>query len=293
MPQPELTSVLPPDAHPAYTLTRRAGAAAPPDGGERRAGLTRAELAQVIAERRFSLAFQPIVDLSDRRAAYHEAFLRPRPDGLPPLGARLCVELAADWGLGPALDLAVLDVALRAGRDAGGAPVSVNIGAAALADAAFLRAALARIGGAGAALLVELPALADLPRHPGLPAAIAALRQAGVRVCLDGVGDDAAALDGARLARFDQLKLSGAAVRAANAGARGRRLLTALVALARALGASVVAKQIETLPQAWLMAELGVRFGQGWLFGAPGPLPAGPLPAGPLLADPSPRADPG
>ena len=39
------------------------------------------------------------------------------------------------------------------------------------------------------------------------------------------------------------------------------------------VGAQVVAEMIETEEEAALMRELGVQFGQGWLFGRPGTLP--------------------
>ena len=46
-----------------------------------------------------------------------------------------------------------------------------------------------------------------------------------------------------------------------------------MVDLARTVGARVVAEQIETEAEAALMHELGVDYGQGWLYGRPGPLP--------------------
>jgi EAL domain-containing protein (putative c-di-GMP-specific phosphodiesterase class I) len=46
-----------------------------------------------------------------------------------------------------------------------------------------------------------------------------------------------------------------------------------MVELARTVGAQVVAERIETEAEAALMRELGVEYGQGWLFGKPGPLP--------------------
>ncbi len=274
MSQPELTAVLAPDALPAYSLNRR-GPALPP-AEDRRAGLRRADVERIIAERQFTLAFQPIVRLADRRAVHHEALLRLHPpEGVATLAARPFVDVAGGWGLGAALDSAVLDAALTAWGIAGGTPVAVNVAARSLSDAAFVQSAIARIGGEGAALLVEVMAASALDSPPAFAEGVAALQEAGVRVCLDDLGGDPAALDIVRLARFDLLKLDGETVRAAAAGGRGRRLLAALVALANAAGAGTVAKHIETLPQAWLMQELGVRYGQGWLFGAPGALPGG------------------
>jgi EAL domain-containing protein (putative c-di-GMP-specific phosphodiesterase class I) len=49
--------------------------------------------------------------------------------------------------------------------------------------------------------------------------------------------------------------------------------VAAMVEIARAVDARIVAEMVETEEQAALMAELGVSFGQGWLFGRPGALP--------------------
>jgi EAL domain-containing protein (putative c-di-GMP-specific phosphodiesterase class I) len=254
-----------------YTLLRRAGEAqspaAPP--AERRAGLLREDVRQIIEQRHFSLAFQPVVRLSDRTVAAHEALLRLHPPaGLPKLPTGVFVELAAGWGLAQALDTAVLEMALGAR----GAAMSANIAGRSLQDAAFMRRAISLIGDAAPRLLIEVTAAAGIDDMAAMAHGVAALQAAGVLVCLDDLGADAATLDCMRAVRFDQVKFAGTVVRAAAGGERGRRLAAALVALAAAVGAETVAKSVETLPQAWQMQELGVRHGQGWLFGSPGKL---------------------
>ena len=52
-----------------------------------------------------------------------------------------------------------------------------------------------------------------------------------------------------------------------------RGIVAGMVDLARTVGARVVAERIETEEEAALMRELGVDYGQGWLYGRPGPLP--------------------
>jgi EAL domain-containing protein (putative c-di-GMP-specific phosphodiesterase class I) len=264
-----------------YTLLRRADDLAhvpdaPPlegQAGERRAGLLRTDLERIIAERHFTLAYQPVVRLLDRRVGWHEALLRlqPRPD-LPSLPASAFVDIAAGWGLSATLDEAVLDAALTAWAETGGTPISVNVAARSLQDGDFIGRILGRIGGEGAALLVEVTAAGAIDDMPRFMMGLAALQDVGVRVCLDDLGGDPTTLECMREARFDQVKIAGSVVRAAAAGDRGRRLVAAMVALAARVGADTVAKLVETLPQAWQMQELGVNYGQGWLFGPPGKL---------------------
>ena len=167
----------------------------------------------------------------------------------------------------------MIEAALLAKAQSGGTPISVNVAATSLCDADFVDRTVARVGGEGTGLLLEITAAAALADLSAFAIGIKALRGIGVRVCLDDLGAAPATLECMRAARFDQVKLAGTTLRAAAAGERGRRLITALVALATTAGAETVGKMIETLPQAWLLQELGVRYGQGWLFGAPGPLP--------------------
>lgn len=261
-----------------YTLLRRdSGAllsrAAPPPHAfaeapptpERRAGLLRAELARLVAARDFSLAFQPVARLADGRPVGQEALLRLRPPARP---ARHVVAAAAEWGLGPALDEAVLDKALAL-RPPGGLPVSVNVQAASLRDPVCFARLLSRLAGEGDAAGIEIGGLRAAADLPAVAAMAAALREAGVRVALDDVGADPLSLAALRAVAVDEIKFSGAVVGEAVSTPRGRDLLRQLARLAAHLGARPVAKLIETMPQARLMRDLGITHAQGWLFGAP------------------------
>ncbi len=243
---------------PPYTLRQKAAATAPDE--PRHAGLTRAELQRLLAGRHFALAMQPVVRLADRIPDHAEALLRLRPPaGLPPLPAQRVIDAAAAFGLEPALDAAVLHVAATLPGH-----VSVNLCARSLQHKPMVAVILA----AGQAVeIVRAEAIDDLA---AVAAAIAALREGGITVALDAVDGTAATLACLQAARFDAMKLSGPVVHGATSGGRGRDLLTHLLRLAAATGATVIATRIETLPQAWAMQQAGVTLGQGWLFGAPG-----------------------
>ncbi len=236
---------------------------------DRRDGLSRSDVARLIAERGFSVAFQPVARLADRWMVSHEALLRLRPPpGMAPRPTRAFVDVAQGWGLGPALDEAVLDMAL-ATRPPEAACVSVNIGVRSLRDPSFVGHLLARLGGDGDALAIELSGIAEAADLPPVAAFVPALRAAGVRVVLDDFIASEVMLTCVQVVRFDEVKFAGAVLGEAVAGARGRKLLSALLALAEAGGARAVAKLVETEAQAELLRTLGVRYGQGWLFGPP------------------------
>jgi EAL domain-containing protein (putative c-di-GMP-specific phosphodiesterase class I) len=56
---------------------------------------------------------------------------------------------------------------------------------------------------------------------------------------------------------------------------RERAFVAGMIEIARAGGAEVVAERVETEAEALLLRNMGVKYGQGWLFGRPGPLPPG------------------
>ena len=54
-----------------------------------------------------------------------------------------------------------------------------------------------------------------------------------------------------------------------------RTLLSALHSVANEFGARIIAEGLDTLEELETLGELGIPFGQGWLFGKPTPLRAG------------------
>ncbi len=221
----------------------------------------REEIARIIAERRFSLALQPVVGINSRAPDHAEALLRlPAPLTQPP---RSFVAAADAAGLGPALDAAVLAMACRAPSR-----VSINICARSLQHPGFVRAVLD--AGAQAIELVRGDTIDDVAAVAG---AVNELRACAVSVALDEFDGGTASLALLQAARFDALKLSGTVVRGAITGPRGRSLLTELLRLGEAVGGRMVATQIETLPQLWAMQRAGIDLAQGWLLGAPAAWP--------------------
>jgi len=103
--------------------------------------------------------------------------------------------------------------------------------------------------------------------------AIDALRSQGVAVAIDDFGTGYSALH--YLARFhvDLLKIDKVFVHGIGGG-RGGELVKAFIAMASALELEVVAEGVETEAQARFLREHGCRYGQGYHFGRPMPVPA-------------------
>ncbi len=235
----------------------------------------------VLSERRFRLVYQPIVRLDDRSLHHFEALLRTIPTPNMPLkDTQEFVTFAEAVGLSEELDWAVMEAALQAISASPHVRVAVNMSGLTMQNPQYGIRLLNRLAlpqGDGSylpsgRLMVELTETAEIEDLAAAAANMEKLRATGVAVCLDDFGAGAAAFRYLRAFGVDHVKLDGAYVRAAATSKRDRQLAGSMVQMAMNAGASVIAEMIETEAQCSLMRELGVEFGQGWLFGKPGRL---------------------
>lgn len=94
-------------------------------------------------------------------------------------------------------------------------------------------------------------------------------RSLGVRIAVDDVGDGYASLRTIVAFKPDIVKIAGSMAKELGTS-EGNAVVKAIVQLAHDSGSWVIAENIETLHQAEQAAALGVDWGQGHYFGAPG-----------------------
>jgi EAL domain-containing protein (putative c-di-GMP-specific phosphodiesterase class I) len=263
----------------ALSRFRTQGVAAPGLAGglvgiiERASGQKRA-LAASIAQGGFTLAFQPIVSLSGGAIHHYEALLRPLPDqNITADNPGEYVALAEAVGLSEALDLAVLRRTMTAMQHSR-AHIAVNVSGESITKPAFVQQLLALTKGAAPGrLMVELTETSEIRDLQAAAAQIQVLRAARLQVCLDDFGAGSASFRYLRDLQCDFVKIDGAYCHAARRTEQGKSIVRAMCDLAASAGAQTIAEMIETEKDADLMREVGVGFGQGWLFGKPGALP--------------------
>ncbi len=235
-------------------------------------------LRQAIAAHRFRLAFQPIVSLAERRVHHYEALLRPiaMPGVDTPSAPQDFVTFAEAVGLSGELDWAVVETCAEAARDAAGTRIACNLSGLSLQSPAFRRRLLALLRAEPdlvSRLLIEITETAEIADEAEAVRTVDALRSLGLPLCIDDFGAGAAAFRYLRAFRVDYVKIDGQYVQAALRSEQDRGFVAAMVDLSRNVGAAVVAERIETEEEAAAMLALGIGYGQGWLFGRPGPLP--------------------
>ena len=223
----------------------------------------------IVRARDFTLAWQPIVSLDTRLVHHFEALARFGGAQQAPTGP---IAMAEELGLIEDFDLAVAEKALAQLRKPGFGltKAAVNVSGLSLADDRYVEGLLRMTASSPEIckrLMVEVTETAAVGDLDGANRRLSALREAGIRVCLDDYGVGAASLTYLRKLSVDVLKLDGVFVREIETDPKVHTLATHLLELCRDLRISTVAEMIETEAQAAIMKTLGVDFGQGWLCG--------------------------
>ncbi len=236
-------------------------------------------LALGLARGEFVLLFQPQVDLASRRVVGVEALLRWNDPvvGLRPPAAFLAV--AEETGQIAAIGEWVLQTACREAQRWSAAAtgpfhIAVNVSARQIRQLGFERivdAALTESGLAPQQLTLEVSESTLIDDGGASLRSLAALGERGIRLSIDDFGQGRSALADLKRVRFHELKIDGAFVAGLPDDSADATITTAILTLARGLGAAVVAEGIETREQLAFLEEAGCARGQGYLFGAPMP----------------------
>jgi diguanylate cyclase (GGDEF)-like protein/PAS domain S-box-containing protein len=249
-------------------------------------GLT-AELRRAIAHRELFLVHQPLFRLDDGSFTGVEALVRwrhPERGTIPPAEF---IPLAEQHGLIAELDAYVLEEACRqldswTSSDASwqDATMSVNLSGHQLRDRGLVDrvlAALKRHNLEPSRLCLEITETALIGEVGDADLVIASLSAHGVQIALDDFGTGYSTLAHLQQLRADILKIDRSFVANVGRGTRDREIIAAVIAMAHALGMTVVGEGIEDESTRGELSAIGCDAGQGYLL-AP-PLPASEIPA--------------
>jgi EAL domain-containing protein (putative c-di-GMP-specific phosphodiesterase class I) len=245
---------------------------AKPHGG---ADELRADLEGAIERGELRLEFQPVVKLGGGQVAGAEALVRWRHPRRGTIAPNDFLPVAAESGMIDAIGEFVLDQAARAAatwprsNDRPGF-VSVNVAPDQMRKSGAAARMLRLINDAGLEprlMTVELTS-GVTGDATAIVAALEELREAGVGIALDDFGMATSLADLKRLP-VDQVKLAREFVGAINGPAEDSAFALSLISIADVRRVDVVAKGVESREQAWRLAELGCRYGQGFFFSKP------------------------
>jgi diguanylate cyclase (GGDEF)-like protein/PAS domain S-box-containing protein len=240
-----------------------------------------AALDSAVADSAFTLAYQPIVQLSTGAVAGFEALLRwPHAEWgmvLPDQFIALAEETGHIVPLGAwVLQQATADLARWQQRVRGHPPVyvSVNVAARQLRDTGFVlevRQRLTESGVSPSSLVLELTESGLLRPDQRFRADLDELKEMGVQLAIDDFGTGYSSLSYLRELPIDVLKIDKSFVDGIAVSTKRLALAEVIVRIAKTLGLTVIAEGIESEVQRDMLVSMGCDYGQGYLLAAPMP----------------------
>ena len=221
----------------------------------------------------FSMAFQPIVDVSTGRAFAYEALVR----GVKGEGAYSVLDQVTDenrYAFDQNCRVRAITMAAQLGLAARGAFLSINfLPGAVYSPAACIRLTLdtARaVGFPTDRLIFEVTEVEEVRDRAHLRKIVEEYRRLGFKVALDDFGASHCGMN--LLAAFpsDIIKLDMELTRDLDRRPAARSIVKAMVGLARELGNELVAEGVETIAEFEALKRCGVKLMQGYLLARPG-----------------------
>ncbi|HEV2157299.1 sensor domain-containing phosphodiesterase [Bradyrhizobium sp.] len=234
------------------------------------------------AEGQFEVWYQSQVDLESQAVVGLEALIRWRHPEHGIIGPGEFLPLIERSGNNARLTRYVLTDACRALQRlaAAGRPeirVAINLPPSELADhslAAELRTTCRNFNVAASSLELEITEGSLINNIASASETLHRLRRLGATIALDDFGTGYSSLAHLRRFPLDKVKIDKAFISEIPGSAEDKAIVGVIASLAGTLGLTLVAEGIERAEQAAAMREMGVRFGQGYLYQRPQPLEA-------------------
>jgi len=236
--------------------------------------LWRERIAQALADDRFVLYFQPIVEISTGIVHRGEALVRLRdrngelvaPDRFIPIAEKTGQIMDIDhWVMARVIEILATQPALQ---------VSVNLSANAMEDASLLPSLerlLARFRIPAERLTFEITETVAIDSLAHATRLMERIRQLGCRFALDDFGSGFASYAYLQHLPVDDIKIDGAFIRNLARSREDRIFVQAITDVAHGLGKRVIAEFVESEDTLAVLGDLSVDFAQGYHLGRPVP----------------------
>lgn len=232
------------------------------------------EFQNIIERTHFNLHFQPIVNLKTLEASHYEILCRfEQGDTLE------WVMFGEDIGMAADFDIAVCERAINhVSFKAGGTKTrySVNLSGQSIQDSEFREQLLNMLDKGSnlkSRLMFEITESSHITDLNMVNDFITMLKEKGYEIALDDFGAGSASFQYLQQLHVDYLKIDGKYIKKLLSSQRDLAMVKNLTQMAKDLGIKVIAEFVEDERQFLALRDLGVDFGQGYLFGKPMPHP--------------------
>jgi diguanylate cyclase (GGDEF)-like protein/PAS domain S-box-containing protein len=222
-----------------------------------------------LAEDRFVLYGQPIIDLETGAVSHHELLIRMLDDDGGVIAPGDFLPAAERFGLINEIDRWVTSEALNFARD--GYHVALNLSARSLGDMLLLqsvREAITR-GVDPANLVFEITETAAVSNLADARAFAGELTDLGCDVAIDDFGTGFGAFTYLKHVPSRYVKIDIEFIRDLTTSPTDREVVSAIVGIARSLGKRTIAEGVEDAATMEAIRELGVDYAQGFYTGRP------------------------
>jgi diguanylate cyclase (GGDEF)-like protein len=234
------------------------------------------ELRAAVIAKEIKPVFQPLVDLGTKKVIGFEAIPHWINRDLGEIPPSRFIPIAEDSMLIHELSDQILRLACRAAREwPKHVKLEYNISPIQLKDPTLGIRVLAILGECGLSpsrLEVAIPESALVRDLSAAQESLGALRQAGVRIVVDGFGTGYSSLYHLRHFKLDKIKIDRGFIANMSSERESAEIVNALVGLGLGLGFTVTADGIERPDQESELIARGCQEGQGHLFGTAVPL---------------------
>ncbi len=230
-----------------------------------------------LLEGQFTLAFQPLIDLSTAKTVGVEALIRwPQRDGsyispgefIPIAETTGLILRIGDWVMQEALE------ALQRFRHQGfkHLQMAVNLSISQLWEPHLVEGIVARLDSLGIppqALKVELTEGSLMTDVHRMESIVKEFQQAGIQIAIDDFGTGYSSLARLRSLPITTLKIDRSFLQGTPEEESAVNMVYTITRMAESLGVEALAEGIETESQWRMLQDLGCRYGQGFYFARP------------------------
>jgi len=237
--------------------------------------LWKEKIADALADDRFELHCQPILEIRTGHISHREALLRMRDVAGRLVYPDQFIPVAEQTGLIQAIDHWVLRRAIAMLQAHSGLRLAVNLSANALDDPLLLpdlKSQLACYGVDAGRVTFEITETVAINSLRDAARLMQNVRELGCRFALDDFGSGFASYAYLRQLPVDDVKIDGAFIRDLVENHEDRIFVKAITDISHAMGKRVIAEFVENAAILHILSELGVDYAQGYHIGRPAPL---------------------